>query len=892
MFRLDKTQSFIEADESAIQELYQTSTALKLGLPGYDSQQCRGYLCVARDDDATLIHAALYLLDTRQALVYVPAQQPEERADQARVVQEGTAFLASFGFTLEKVNLSFSKALREVVLRDTRVIRPADPVRKASRKKAAKTQQTPENASSDQVSSSLQHVVRTSEPHTVLPIGSPQTPTTSPQQQSPLENQQPLTSGDGDQAIIHKMEVVDQDTQPLDEAEAAKAEQERLAAEKSKAARMLAERAARMLAGRSGLGTAPPASPKQQSPHADSEKARLVREAAEQAQQKRMTAEQAASGRRFAEQAVEERLVQVTSAAEQERLASEKQRYEQLLAEKDEAERLAREKAHAEQAERERLTAEKDEMERLLAETAEAERQAREKASAEHAELQRLAAERIAAIKAEAEQQSRERLRVEEEEQQRRAAEKAEMERLLAERAEAERTARHKAALEQAEKEQLAAEKAEMERLLAERAETERLAQERAAAEQAERERILRERLATEKADSERIAREQAAREQAKREQLAAEKAEIERLLREKELAELEAQKHASTAQAELERLVAEKADMKALLEEKILSERCGWEQAAIEQEERKKLTAEMKEAERLLAEKSEAERLAREQAAREQSEKERLLAEIERQSLAEQEERKRLAAERAELERLLAETREAERLAREKSAEIETEKLRLEEEIAAQRPPGPNDFRKWKEEKAFAFAPAATFAPAPGSDSAVFGTDPFAAKEGDGALDGSGDDPFGFMGRGDAFAGFGTSHVAAVIFSYDRSRTGIEYRAPEDIMDIYYCANMTRLAPEGYPIQGCIGFICSLFRNEQMTVEIGLFLTESNRSLIYRPDWQPDSPAGYAQVVQDAIGFLETVGYIVDPVPLSEDPAARQKELDKIPVLKKQITF
>jgi hypothetical protein len=432
-----------------------------------------------------------------------------------------------------------------------------------------------------------------------------------------------------------------------------------------------------------------------------------------------------------------------------------------------------------------------------------------------------------------------------------------------------------------------------MVRLLAEQAEAERLAQVRATAEQAERERLLNERLATEKANSEKIAREQAAREQVKRQQLAAEKAEIERLLREKELAEQVARKHASSAQAELERLVAEKADMESLLEEKILSERCGWEQAAIEHEERKKLTAEMKKAERLLAEKSEAERLAREHAAREHSEKEQLLAVIERQArertIAEDSARERLAVERAELEQLLAETREAERQAREKATRIEAEKLQLEEEIAAKRPPGPDDFKKWKEEKAFSSnsTSTSTFTPDPGPVSAGFGADPFAATRGERALSVFGDDPFGELGSDDDFVGFGASHVAAVIFSYDGSRTGIEYRTPEDIMDIYCCANVSRMAPEGYPMQGCIGYICSLFRNEQMTVEIGLFLTESNRSLIYLPDWQPDSPDGYAQVVQDAIGFLETVGYIVDPVPLSEDPTVRQKELDKIPVLK-----
>jgi hypothetical protein len=106
--------------------------------------------------------------------------------------------------------------------------------------------------------------------------------------------------------------------------------------------------------------------------------------------------------------------------------------------------------------------------------------------------------------------------------------------------------------------------------------------------------------------------------------------------------------------------------------------------------------------------------------------------------------------------------------------------------------------------------------------------------------------------------------------------------------MDIYCCANLIRMAPEGYPMQGCSGYICSLIRNEQIAVEIGLLLVESTQAIIYRPDWQPDSPDGYAQVMQDAIAFLETVGFIVDPFSLSEDPAARLMELDKVPVLKK----
>lgn len=833
MFVLNRSHSFIEADESDILELYRSSAPLRLDLPGYGAEQCRGYLCVDREEENTRVHAALYLLDTRRGLIYAADRNPAESIDQARLIQEGSDFLTAFGYTLEKVNLSFSKALREVVLRDTRIVRPPDPVKKASRKMAAQ-QQAMKNSQETGIS---------------LPG---------------------RTGGDSGEI-------------PGESDENRTNERERLAAEKSKAARTLAERAARILAGRAALAAQPHSAAARQTfssgPGTAEQQPRggplyeLKRQSEEMAQL-------AETERHSREQAI---IAQQLLLAEQELVAVEKLRYERLLAEKSEAERLAREKAEAEQVERERLAAEKTDMERLLAETAEAERLARARAAAESAELQRLAAERIAAITAEAEQQNRERTRAEKEERQRLAVEKSEMERLLAERVEAERQAHQKAALEQAEKERLSAEKGEMERLLAERAEADQRALLRAAGEQLQRERLLDERLAAEKADSERLAREQAEREQARWDRLALEKAEIERLLQEKVLAEQEAQHHAATAQAELVRLIAEHAEMGLLLEEKILSERCGWEQVAIEQEERKKLSAEMREAQRLLAEKSLAERLAREEAHREQSAKEELLAEIERQSrewtIAEQQYRERLAAERAELELLLAETRQAERSARGRIAEIEAEKLRLEEEIAARRPPEVDDIRRWREDEGF---PASTGTALPSftppercSPLAGFDADPFGTGGGD----------IGFGGAG--FGGFGVSREATIIFSFDRSREAIEYRLPEDIMEIYRCANVSRMAPEGYPMQGCIGYVCSLFRNDRMTVEIALFLTESKRPLIYCPDSQPETPADYARMVQDAIGFLEMVGYIIDPLPLSEEPVARQRELGKIQVLK-----
>ena len=856
MFSLNKSYRIIEADEADILELYRSSGPVTLELPGYAPQQCQGYLCVTREDDATNVLAALYLQDARDVLVYAPEQQSEERADHARVVREGSDLLTSFGFSLEKVGLSYSKALREVVLRDTRVIRPPDPTRKALRKKAAEAEAKEKRHASEKtfVEKSPSTVLQTR--RTLIPVGSLPKPPHSPHVQEVGKQAQIPAESVHQHNAAPEPEITGSDlaeTRRLDREMTGNEQAERLTAEKTKAARMLAERAARVLAGRTGLDTGR-SHPMDHLKHAKGEGKPHANEAA-------------------AKPSLQE--VRTGEQKEMERPDTGKAHFERLLAETAEAERLAREKAAIEQSEQERLATEKAEMERLLAETAEAERLAREKSEAEHAELKRQAAERIAAIRAEADRQARERIQAEEEERQRLAVEKAEMERLLAEKSEAERLARLQAALEQAEKERLAAEKAEMERLLAEKAESEHHARLRAAAEQQERERRLAESLAAEKAESERIAREQVELEKAERERLAIERAEIERLLRDKTRAEQEAHEHVASARKDLERLIREKAEMEALLEEKTLAERCGWEQAAIEHEVRIRLEVEKEVTERLLAEKAVNEQQARELAAREQAEKERLLAELQRQSQerasTEQAERERLAAERLEMEQLLAETRVAERLAREMAAEAEAEKLRLEEEIAVRRPPGPDEFKKWKEEKAFAFASPPRFTPSTGPSPEDAGTDPFATQ---------GDDS--------TFTGFSTSHTPAVIFSYDRTLSSIAYHDPEDIMDIFCCANVTRMAPEGYPMQGCSGYICSLIHPEEIVVTVSLFLTESKQTLIYRPDWQPDSPEGYAQVLQDAIGFLETVGFIVDPFSLSDDPAARQKELDKVPVLKK----
>ena len=351
---------------------------------------------------------------------------------------------------------------------------------------------------------------------------------------------------------------------PVDDAETARHEAERLVEEQAEAERLAAEQAeAERLAAEQAAEAA-----RLEAERLAAEQAEAERLAAERAEAERLAAEQAEAERLAAEQAAE------AARLEAERLAAEQAEAERLAAEQAEAERLAAEQAaEAARLEAERLAAEQAEAERLAAEQAEAERLAAEQA----AEAARLEAERLAAEQAEAE-----RLAAEQAEAERLAAEQAaeaarqEAERLAAEAAEAERLAAEQAA----EAARLAEEQAAAERQAAEQAEAERLALEQAAREAAL---LEAERLAAEQAEAERVAAERAAAEEAARleaERLAAERAAAEDAARRE--AERQEAERIAAARAEAERLEAERAAARRAQAEREEAERRAAEAAAI----------------------------------------------------------------------------------------------------------------------------------------------------------------------------------------------------------------------------------------------------------------------------------------------------------------------
>jgi hypothetical protein len=368
MLNLNKALHIIEVAEPDIYEIYRSTTPVTISLSGHETQPCEAFICSIVEDDSIRLHVALQLRKNKKILVFLPDKQPKDRGGYAKTLQEAVSFAESMGFRMASVNLNFSKALREVVVRDIRVMR-LSPQRKVSHK---------------QSHGGTAHTLwAAKEKEAVLKAAAEQAETA---RRAAEETQVKRLTSERAGAGRHSHDGTAQTVWLAKEKETAlktaaeQAKMERHAAEVALAERLAAEEAeAERLA---------------------AEKAEAERLAAEEAEAKRIADEQAEMERKAKEEALTERLA--TEKAEMKRLVDEKAVAERLAAEEAEAKRIADEQAEIERraaeekALTERLATEKAEMERLAAEKAVAERLAAEEAEAkriadEQAEIERIA---------------------------------------------------------------------------------------------------------------------------------------------------------------------------------------------------------------------------------------------------------------------------------------------------------------------------------------------------------------------------------------------------------------------------------------------------------------------------------------------------------------------
>lgn len=152
--------------------------------------------------------------------------------------------------------------------------------------------------------------------------------------------------------------------------------------------------------------------------------------------------------------------------------------------------------------------------------------------------------------------------------------------------------------------------------------------------------------------------------------------------------------------------------------------------------------------------------------------------------------------------------------------------------------------------------------------------------------------DPFSFMGGGEDFVSFGApggegNSGAGVEFNLDKALDMIECDNPSEVIDVYSSLNVVNITPAGRPPQPCGAYIVALKRGERFRVHVAWSLTVDSSTLVYSPEKQPADAAECSRVVGDALGFVETVGFMMDSVKLNADPDKRGRALSKIPVLR-----
>ncbi|MHC1698168.1 MAG: hypothetical protein AB9919_08985 [Geobacteraceae bacterium] len=135
MFIENKMLNFIEADAQDVVAMYRSNSTVMLEQRGKQRQPCEAFICVTNDGDSTLVYVALSLLYSKSFVVFVPERQPLDKEARNQLLVEAQDFVKKFGFEMQSINLNYSKALKEVVLNDLRVVRSATTGKKAALRK-------------------------------------------------------------------------------------------------------------------------------------------------------------------------------------------------------------------------------------------------------------------------------------------------------------------------------------------------------------------------------------------------------------------------------------------------------------------------------------------------------------------------------------------------------------------------------------------------------------------------------------------------------------------------------------------------------------------------------------------------------------------------------------
>ncbi|HXE96714.1 MAG TPA: hypothetical protein VN642_09935 [Dongiaceae bacterium] len=122
-FSIDRTRSFLKIEEPNLLSLHR-STHPVIPSAGYCQEHlCDAFICVVHEYNLHRVYLALHDQLLKSNLVFISDPIRPDDKKLAALLLEARGFLENIGFDLEQVNINFSTATREVIIKDIRVMR-------------------------------------------------------------------------------------------------------------------------------------------------------------------------------------------------------------------------------------------------------------------------------------------------------------------------------------------------------------------------------------------------------------------------------------------------------------------------------------------------------------------------------------------------------------------------------------------------------------------------------------------------------------------------------------------------------------------------------------------------------------------------------------------------
>ena len=126
-------------------------------------------------------------------------------------------------------------------------------------------------------------------------------------------------------------------------------------------------------------------------------------------------------------------------------------------------------------------------------------------------------------------------------------------------------------------------------------------------------------------------------------------------------------------------------------------------------------------------------------------------------------------------------------------------------------------------------------------------------------------------------------------MFSIDERFRGLP-ASREQVLSLYQSINSPHLAIPGKPAGPAQAFVVGLRGSGGFAVFIYLYLAEAQDCAVYVPGRRNASPEQYQQDEAEALGFVESMGFMMDNANFRGLPASSQDELLKtLPVFFKE---